>query len=269
MADQSDIETALVVAASAALYPNGTSAVSVPGPDCRIYRGWPNASSLDKDLRAGTINVTIFPGQGAGRATTRYVQEWFGGPATPTLTAAVSGNSVTLEGTAGLGQVAGLLVDGRGYAYRTVAGDTPASVASNLATLARADVIAHLVGASLTIPSAATLVARVVADASAQKEVRRQLQNFRITCWCPTPAARDATAAAIDLSLAAMTFIDLSDGSQGRLVYAGSTVFDQSEDALLYRRDLLYEVEYSTIMSATQPAMLFGDLQLNAASFTA
>jgi hypothetical protein len=34
MADQSDVETALVALVSAALYPNGTSADSVPGPVC-------------------------------------------------------------------------------------------------------------------------------------------------------------------------------------------------------------------------------------------
>ncbi len=43
MADQSDVETALVALASAALYPNGTEAASVPGVNCRIYRGWPRA----------------------------------------------------------------------------------------------------------------------------------------------------------------------------------------------------------------------------------
>ena len=46
-------------------------------------------------------------------------------------------------------------------------------------------------------------------------------------------------------------------------------MFDQSQDALLYRRDLLYQIEYPTIISTLQPAMLFGDLLLNAADFTA
>jgi hypothetical protein len=54
----------------------------------------------------------------------------------------------------------------------------------------------------------------------------------------------------------------------GKLTYAGTRVFDQSQDALLYRRDLLYQVEYPTIINASQPAMLFGDLLLNAANFT-
>ena len=46
-------------------------------------------------------------------------------------------------------------------------------------------------------------------------------------------------------------------------------VFDQSQDALLYRRDLLYRIEYPTTINELLPSMLFGDLILNAAEFTA
>lgn len=76
MADQSDVEVTLVSLTSAALYPNGTAGASVPGADCRIYRGWPNPAALDSDLRAGIINVTVFPSHGAGQITTRYQQQW-------------------------------------------------------------------------------------------------------------------------------------------------------------------------------------------------
>jgi hypothetical protein len=268
MADQSDVEGVLVALAAAALYPNGTGAASIPGPDCRIYRGWPNAAALDTDLRAGIVNVTVFPGQG-GRVTTRYQQEWAGDPAVATLSAQVFNHTASFAGSAVLGQLAGLLVDSRTYAYRTQPGDTPASVAANLAGQVRVDHIVQLSAATVTIPSAGRLLARVVADAPAQKEVRRQVQTFRITCWCPTPATRDASAVAIDQALADMAFIDLPDATQGRLVYAGTTVFDQSQDALLYRRDLVYSIEYATMLSATQPAMLFGDIGINAATVPA
>lgn len=264
MADQSDVESALVGLAAAALYPNGTGVASVAGADCRIYRGWPNAAALDTDLRAGIVNVTVFPGQG-GRVTTRYQQEWAAIPAAATLSAVVSGHTASFGGSADLGQLAGLLVDSRTYAYRTQAGDTPASVAANLAAQIRADYVVQLSAATVTVPAAGRLLARVVADAPAQKEVRRQVQTFRITCWCPTPATRDASAVAIDQALAETAFIDLPDASQGRLIYAGTTVFDQSQDALLYRRDLTYSVEYATILSATQPAMLFGEIGIDAA----
>jgi hypothetical protein len=101
------------------------------------------------------------------------------------------------------------------------------------------------------------------------QEVRRQEQGFRITCWCPTPTARDTVASAIDLLLTGFRFISLEDNSHGRLQYKGTLVFDQSQDALLYRRDLLYNVEYCTTISEIEPSMLFGNLIVNAGTFIA
>ena len=268
MADQSDVESALVDLAASALYPKGTEAVSVPGPDCRIYRGWPNSAALDSDLAAGRINVTVAPSNGLGRTTTRYVEQWMGTPAPPSLTVEVVGDSVTFGGVATSGQLAGLLVSGRSYVYRTMGSDTPELVAANLASLVRVESPVRLAASRLTIPGARDLLARVVADAYVQQEIRRQIQSFRTICWCPTPAIRDATAATIDLFLSGMQFIALPDNTQGRLVYAGTEVFDQSQNARLYRRDLLYTVEYASMHTATQPTMLFGDLSLNATRLT-
>ena len=267
MADQSDVETELVSLVSAALYPSGTNAGSGPGPLCRIYRGWPKAAALNADLAAGNINVTIFPGSSAVRNTTRYPDEWATTAVEPALTVAIEGNTVTFDGAASLGQVAGVHVDGRSYAYRTKGTDTPSSVAANIATLARADGIVTLAQATLAFPGAGSLIARVVADATGLMEARRQVQSFRVICWCPTPLLRDAAAAAIDLSMATRRFITLPDGTAARLIFSGSNVFDQSQDAILYRRDLLYNVEYATTVTALQPSMLFGSLDLNAANF--
>ncbi len=269
MADQSDVESALVTVASNALYPNGTAAASVPGVDCRIYRGWPNAAALDSDLRAGIVNVTVFPSPDPGRATTRYQQEWVAAAVAPTLTTSVSANTVSFGGIGDSGQVAGILADASTYAYRTAAGDTPASVAANLAAQIRADRIVLVSASTVTIPGAGRLVARVVADASAWKEIRRQSRSFRITCWCPTPVLRDLAAIAIDQLLADMPFLDLADGTQARLIYCGTAVFDQSQDALLYRRDLLYSAEYVTTLAASMPSMLFGELGINSATVPA
>jgi hypothetical protein len=269
MADQSDVENALVNLVSVALYPNGTDEASVCGRDCRVYRGWPNSAALDTDLAAGRINITVFPGSGAGRTTTRYAERWVGTPAQPALIAAATGTSVTFSGRADTGQVAGLLVDGRSYAYRIQAGDTPELVAANLASMAREYSIVRLSRSTLTIAGAGNLLARVVTDATAQQEVRRQEQEFRVTCWCPTPASRDTAAAAIDKSLSSERFLPLPDATQGRLIYSGTTVFDEAQNASLYRRDLMYSVEYATTLSASQPAMLFGDLGFNTVRLTA
>ncbi len=268
MADQSDVENALVALASDALYPNGSGGSSVAGPACRVYRGWPNSTALNSDLTAGIINVTVFPQGDPGHNTTRYLQERRQSRSQPTLTASASGVSVTIGGIANAGQLVGILVDKNSYVYGTRAGDTPETVAANLASSVASDWIVNVSGASVTVPGASSVMARVVADASVMHEVRRQEQGFRITCWCPTPATRDVTASAIDLSLVGFQFIPLAGGSQGRLQYHGTLVFDQSQDALLYRRDLLYRVEYPTTVSALQSAMLFGDFILNAGTFT-
>ena len=269
MAAQSDVENALVELAAAALYPNGASAQAVVPATIRLYRGWPNAAALDTDLAAGRVNITVFPVPGATRNTTRYAPGWFPDPVVPALVVSVSGNTASFAGTASLGQLAGLLVDGTSYVHRTAIGDTPALVAATLAAAIAPARIALASGAAVTIPSASTLVARVAADASSTQELRRQQQEFRITAWCSTPDIRDSVCEAIDVAYAATPFLTLADGSPARLRLASTTTFDTRQDAALYRRDLLYTVEYPTTQVAREPSMLFGTLGLGADIITA
>ena len=269
MADISDVESALVEQVAATLYPQGTSSPSIVGVDCRAYRGWPVASGLNADLGAGRINVSVFPDNALGRVTTRHLPLWRDVAGSPSLTVRTVGTSVTWDGAATLGQLAGVLVDGISYVYRTTSGDTPASVAANIASLLRPLWIVHQAGATLSLPGAGSVLARVAADATATREVRRQERDFRVAFWCPSPATRDTTAMAVDQNLAGVTFLDLPDQTKGRLTYVGTSVFDQSQSAMLYRRDLIYSVEYATTVKSLQPAMLFGDVVLNAAGFIA
>ena len=269
MPAQSDAENALVQLAAAALYPNGVNAASVIPATIRLYRGWPNATALDADLAAGRVNVTVFPVPGATRNTTRYSPGWLPDPVTPTLTASVRGATATFAGTAHPGQLAGLLVDAVPYVHRTTAGDTPALVAATLAAAISPTRIVLASEASVTIPSATTLVARTAADTTNAQELRRQQQEFRITAWCPTPDLRDAACEAIDIAYAATPFLTLAGGSPARLRFVSTTTFDTRQDAALYRRDLLYTVEYPTTQLAIEPSMLFGALGLGAATITA
>ncbi len=268
MADQSDAETALATLATAALYPSGPTNASVTGATTRIYRGWPNSAALDADLAAGRVNVTIFPVPGATRNTTRYPPDWQAVIVAPTLTVITTAISAIFAGDAAAGQLAGILVEGQAYVHRTIADDSPALVAATLATAIAIDMPAIATGTTVTIPGAANLVARTVADATATGEVRRQQQSFRVTAWCPNPALRDATCAAIDSAYAGTTFLTFPDGSAGRLRFASTTTFDQSQDAGLYRRDLIYTVEFPTIQTALQPSMLFGVSGLGAVLIT-
>ena len=269
MADQSDVETMLANLVGAVLYPQGINAPSILGGICRIYRGWPNTAALDADLAAGIVNITVFSEPRHQQNTTRWTEEFsVAQPMTPTLTITTAmtddGATATIGGTAGLGQVAGILVDELAVVHRTAAGDTPDIVAATLASYLRSQRIAVLAGATITIPGAIRIIGRVVADQRVLQEIRRQRRGFRITCWCPDPATRDAAGAAVDVALAAQTFIALPDGTFGRLRFISSTEFDQSEDASLYRRDLLYAVDYGTTQVTVTPSMIFGDAMFTA-----
>jgi hypothetical protein len=259
MADQSDVEATLASRVTAILYPAGTAAASVLGSVCHIYRGWPNAANLDTDLAAGQLTVTVMSDPGAFRVTTRHIDPPATlAPVTPSLTIAVSGQAATIGGTAAPGQVAGLIVDSAAFVHRTAAGDTPERVAAILASYIRSVRIALVAGATITVPGAGEIIGRVVADQTALVETRRQLQGFRIACWCPDPATRDSLATLLDTALSQVSFITLPDSTAARLRLARSVTFDQSQNANLFRRDLIFDVEYATTAAATLPALIVG-----------
>jgi hypothetical protein len=264
MADQSDVETALSALVTGALYPNGAAFASIAGVDCRVYRGWPSPTALDADLAAGRVNVSIFPANAGARTTTRYPVTWHKAASnTPSLTVTVEGVTATFAGTGAAGLLAGIAADGQSYVYATQPTDSAELVAASLGVLASRTLFVQVQGASLTVPGAAKLLARTAMAQLSMRELRRQRQDFRISCWCPDFATRDAVGAAIDLALSQLPFIRLADGTEARLTYASDAVFDRSEDAGLYRRDLVYTAEYPTVQFETQPTMLFNDGSIN------
>ena len=272
MADQSDVEAALAGVIGGALYPNGlTAACVVTGAVCRIYRGWPVPAALDADLAAGYTNILVTAGTGQSRNTTRWPDAWVPQTTTvPTLTASVSGDTVTFAGTAGMGQVAAVIADQSWASWRMQQSDTPQSVAAELARSLSTVRAASASGAALTVPGAIRLIARVEADQPTLRLARRQQQAFKLTAWCPDPATRDAVGSAVDSALAGIDFVGLVDGTSGRLRYLASTVSDRWEDATLYRRELTYSVDYPTSIAVTLPRMAIGgfDAQLGDGGFS-
>ena len=263
MADQSDVGAALVSEITDILYPNGFSCSGLLSQTVKIYRGWPNTALLKTDLASNTLNVSVFANVSTPRNTTRWAEgSVISVTTTPSLKVDVSGTSATFSGAAHTGQLAGLLVDTLAVVHRTVAGDSPEVVAATLAEMIRSRRIALANGATVTVPGAGLMVGRVVADQTVLRWTRSQLQQFRISCWCPDPDSRDKVISLIDTAFATRTFIGLADGSSGRLRYEGTTEFDQSQDAALYRRDLIYSVDYLTTVTDVLPSMIFGDTTL-------
>ena len=135
-------------------------------------------------------------------------------------------------------------------------------MAAVLAAYLRTRRIVQVDGARLLVPGVASLIGRVVADQPGLRQIRRQRQRFRVSCWCADPASRDAAGAAVDGALSALAFVALPDGTAGRLKFVSSMLLDQSQNAALYRRDLVYSVEYATTLGRVLPSMIFGDATL-------
>jgi hypothetical protein len=263
VADVADVEAALVGAALAALYPNGTTAQSATGSPARVFRGWPTTGLLTQDRAAGGVDISVFGIPGTTRNTTRWGVQVAELPSDPTLTVGVSGNSATFLGTASLGDLAGVLVTQTAYVYQAQPGDSAALVAAALADLIRADMICWLAQATLTIPGVSTLVARTASAVAALEEWGRQEQEFRVSVWAPSPAARDTTAAIVMQGLVPIAFLTLADGTGGRLRFHGTANLDDDQTASIYRRDMIFSVEYGTTLLNSNPTMLFGDLVYN------
>jgi len=122
MADQSDVETALVGVVGGALYPTGLGGpCAVPDAICRIYRGWPVSAALDADLAAGLVNVSVIALSGQSVNTTRWPDIWsIQQVTTPSLLVDVTGDAATFSGNAGPGQLAALVAGTRATVYRTL-----------------------------------------------------------------------------------------------------------------------------------------------------
>lgn len=257
MPDQSEVEEALAAVVAGALYPFGPGRASAVGNVCRVYRGWPTAAALTADLSVGTVHVAVQPVAGSLRDTTRFPAEWQGASLASTLGVTVAGEFVAFAGSAAAGQVAGVLVDGAPHAYRVRAGDTPGVVAAVLAQIVRVVRPAVLQGDGFLLPGGLGIVARVVTDGLGGMELRRQRSGFRVVAWCPDPGARDRVAECVDLALAAVGFLDVEGWGCWVRALGGSTVDDGSA-AGVWRRDLIYGVEYPTVAESALPAMLFG-----------
>jgi hypothetical protein len=257
MPDQAEVEETLAAAVARALYPLGAGVASAVGNVCRVYRGWPTSAALEADLAAGVVHVTIQPMPGSLQDTTRFSAEWQGIAPMPTLSVAVDGEAVAFSGLAAVGQVVGVLVDEATYAYRVRAGDTLGVVAAVLAALVRAERPTELQGNGFILPGGVGIVARVVTDGSGGTELRRQRVGFRVTAWCPDPGVRDRVAGCVDLVLAEVQFLDVGGWGCWLRVLGGSVV-DEGSAAGVWRRDLLYSIEYPTVMPGLLPSMLFG-----------
>jgi hypothetical protein len=259
MADLTDVGAALVALAATAVYPSGTGQASVTNAGVRLFQGWPDPQALDADLATGKCQVSVFPRPG-GRNISRFPTDaQLLTVNTPTLTATISGQTVTIGGTVpasnnptNIAIEANRLV----WVYAVQPGDTLTSIATALATLIAVGVPSTTnTGPVITFPATARITAaRVGVTATMVRELRRQQVQYMLTVWADTPAHRSTLASAIDVLLAKTPFLVMPDTLGARVTYADSIEIDASQKERVYRRDLCYVVEYATteVITATQ-----------------
>lgn len=248
MADLSDVSNMLVGQIAAYLYPNGTSNPISPavGFPVKVFAGWPQPEALTQDLAAGIGYISVYP-LPTEKILPSTLRDWRLLSMPPaTIAAAVSGQSITLSGTTQTGQNVAVIVDGKNYVLAVQESDTLASIASALATLISVDQAATSSGAVLTIPGAHAIAARVGAVGTMIRELRRQRKIFQISAWANCYSERDQLGQAVDQALMPLERADLPDGSMAVFHYQSSRQDDSQQKQRIYRRDLLYAIDYST-----------------------
>jgi hypothetical protein len=253
MADISDVLDVLASLVTGLMYPNGTGAQSAVGTAVRAYPGWPVAANLDSDLKAGKVNVSVFP-TAVESNRTRYLRKWQSGEAQPqSIFLTASANLIVVSGQVPAPFVShnlAVLISNVAYLYPVQPSDTLTSIAAAIASLLAVDYPGtSSVGGTITMGQSfhgAEIVTRGGTVATASRELKRQQRLVQITVWAPTPDLRTRVASALDVAFADIAFLAMPDGSAARLMYHDTPMTDMLEKAHLYRRDLRYFVEYAT-----------------------
>lgn len=254
MADSSDVSNTIAGMIASTVYPNGTSEPSISGSTIKIYPGWPVPNILQEDINADGAHISIWAlpaerkiGSELGRPY-RVVEK-----GEPPMIATVDGLNITLSGAASVPTNVYFLIDGVGYHYPVQTGDTLSSVATAMAIKIPGALSS---GPVITLASAHSVTARTGGVGTAMRELRRQAKDFQITIWAPTPAMRVLIASVIDGMLSESSNISLGDGAPTMMLYTRQFDSDASENYLVYRRDLVYTVNYATTQSISAPQVV-------------
>lgn len=252
MADLSDVLNKIVGLCATAVYPNGTANPSVANTGIKIYAGWPVPNVLEADLAVGQAHVSVYP-LATERKTSRHIGRSWQTAQDPvtTITGAISGTTATLSGTVTTPQNICLNVNKKAYIHAVQATDTLTSIATALATLIQADhPLAGSNANTVTIPDANNVSFIAGGFAKMVRELKRQEKQFQITVWASTPIIRDQLGSAIDSALALVNDLVFADGSHGIMLYVRTFQTDQQEKSMLYRRDIVYSVDYATTQTS-------------------
>lgn len=249
MASVYDIQNTLAGLIAGVVYPNGTGQPSVAGADVFVYAGWPQPQRLETDLNAGKCHISVYP-----LSTEKKMTESLGRPwrviskGASTITATVSGQQITLSGTVSTPTNINIYSNKQHHCYAVQSGDTLTTIATALSALVAG---ASNSGPVITMPATAAFSVRVGTLDTVGRILRRQQKDFQITVWTGTPSLRETIASAVDNGLSAYTALSTTDGSPTVLQYKRSLQSDTSQSYLVYRHDMIFTVDFSTMQTDT------------------
>lgn len=265
MADLSDVTAYLAAQAALAVYPGGTLQPSVTARDCRIFEGWPIPDQLDKDIAALKSNVSIFPMDGTGIIVPQILDNTYTiTPVSYGMALSVAGMVVTVAGQPNVGEYITLLVDGNIVFSRTGANTAAILVALAADAVANGYPTASSNATTLTIPFGHSFVVRQGGVALQGKVTHRQKNSVMVTVWAPNRIDRARLAIAIDVLIKPVNRISMPDTSQAIVIYSRTNTSDNEQSQGIYRRDLVYDVEYATLL--TFPAYVITSVNTTIAS---
>jgi hypothetical protein len=266
VADISDVETALLTMAGAAVYPNGYASPSITGNAISIFRGWPNPTDLDAAVKAGTGMVSVFtkPAGSSSGVFQILNEDYLVVPPVHGMTiSSISNGAVTVMGAPTSGEYLTIIVEGRN-AYSRFGSDLPtilSAIAADASAAYPGISVFALGGTSLPMWSSSSgggiqfptdrLQAHIGSPAVKGRVTHRQKVSVVVTAWEPDPNNRDLIAKTVDAAIKAVNRLTFPDTSQGLLRGEGFIQVDAEQPAGVYRRDLLYSCEYATLQTYT------------------
>lgn len=91
---------------------------------------------------------------------------------------------------------------------------------------------------------------------------------MQVTIWADTPAHRDLVSQVVDLGFAGIERLTMTDGFSARVIYRGTHKNDMVQKANLFKRDLMYAVEYATTQVVTSTEVIAEQVNATAQDVT-
>lgn len=261
MASTDDVARYLAGRISEVVYPGGSRLPGIVNPSVKIYPGWPVHGALQQDIENGGVHVSVWP-----LPTERKISTALGRPCLviakgkPTLQLTVNGSVIGVSGVAAAPTNVRVNLNGKAFTFSFRAGTTAEQAIKKFSAVLPKS---FTVLSSVCVLMAEHLSVSATTPGTAVKELHRQIKDFQVTVWAPTPGLRDRIGSAIDTALSEQCHIDLNDGTPAQLLYARQFDSDRSENWHVYRRDLIFSVNYATTRTITAPEVTQFDVTLN------